>query len=1050
MSAPPRRPPVPACSASVRGRTGGAAGAALSLALLLGSSPGARAEPVERTAALRPLVASPAWPSALPEPAWSRLAPLRMTAHARRLALSAMGAMPQLPSAGLRTSGGPALGGAVPLLVRADGGAAALRAAGLVAEPISDTLSEVAARPEDLPALLRHPAIRAIDGARRYRPLLDRSRTLTGARLFNDVLDIRGRGVLIGVVDTGADFRHRDLRRADGSSRIAFLLDAGAPRLNSHPELPDYAGMAVYTQADLDAVLAAEAHGMKPPLRITGDDRFGHGTHVLSITASSGLATARGLPAGRYVGMAPDASLCVVKGTRDDETFSDRDLFTSVRFCFDRAADLRMPVVVNLSLGSSGGAHDGQSLLEQELDRLIADQPGRIVVAASGNSGEDDLHASASLLAGTHEIRLLVKHLGEPAATAGAAFELFHEASAAHTATPQADLTLELRSPSGILLRVPAGQSLRGRFQDEGEAIVDNTDQGAVGLRAGLIQISGVEGHPLLAGDWTLRLVGRTVRYDLWRVQVSDGLDVQLRGHLDPDSYIEVPAGAKQVISVGAERTRLDWLRVDGKVVRFDREVPRVAAFSSGGPLRDGRFAPDLLAPGEFVVAALAETAPPSSPSSAFFFPGDPNFLVADDGLHGVMRGTSQAAPHVSGAVALLLQLDPDLTTSRLRELLRTTTFPTGEGYGPRSGFGMLDLRTTLRALRGPPPGPVDAALSDVGTSSDLAAPFEGVATITVTPRDAAGVPLGPGRAVEIRADAGDWDGRTVDLGGGRYERRLYARGARGVRARITARVDGVELARHPVVDFVGEHSEIGAPPPGACALAGPLSTARGRAARHPALLVLAALLLLGRRRGRAGLALLLGLGAAPGCSDADSLEGGGAPVRVIAVRQSPIAAARERARPGGEFYWRAEGPLMKPSVVIHLGEQRATVYDGETVAARSSVCTGRRSHRTPTGEFTVLEKVPEHTSNRYGDYIDEAGQVVLQNVDAQNTPAPPGTSFRGTRMPYFLRIVGGVGLHAGPLPGYPDSHGCVRFPEPIARRLFDAVAVGTPVHITD
>lgn len=1003
----------------------------------------------ERLAEARPIAKSPGWPASLPGQEWARLAPLRMTAYARRLALGGMGAMPMISGAGGGGLAGVAAPSVVTLLVRARGGAEALRAAGLDATPISGELAEVRARPEDLPRLLYQPGIEAIDGARRYRPLLDRSRMVTGARLFHDVLGIAGRGVLLGIVDTGVDFHHRDLRLADGSSRITFLLDASSPRLGRHPEFPDYDGMALFTQADLNSVLAAEAQGKPAPLKITGEDLSGHGTHVLSIAASTGLATAKSFPAGRYVGMAPEASLCVVKGTRDDDVFSDKDLYTGVRFCFERAAELGVPAVVNLSLGSSGGAHDGQSLLEKELDTLIGDRPGRILVAASGNSGEDDIHASASLLSGAHDIDLVVKTHSEPRPSAGVAFELFHDASSPHTTRADASITVELRSPGGVVLRVAPGESLRGRFKDEGEAIIDNTDQAAVGLRSGLVQLTGVEGHPLKEGTWSLRLVGRTLRYDLWQVQLSENITVELRGHLDPDGYIEVPAGAQKIISVGAQRTRLDWTRNDGKTVRFEREPERVAPFSSGGPLRDGRFAPDLLAPGEFMVGALAATAPPTLERSAFFYPGDPGFLVADDGLHGVMRGTSQAAPHVTGAIALLLQLDPDLNTTRLRELLRTTTFPTGNGYGPRSGFGMLDLRTTLHALRGPPPGAVDAQLSDVGVSSDIATPIDGFSTVTVTPRDDEGIPLGSGRRVEIRADAGDWAGPTLDTGYGRYERRLYARGARGVRARITARVDGVELSRHPLVHFVGERSEIereSLGSQGACSMNGAAQRAVG-----PPIMLLAAtgLLLLRRARACRASLIVLGLGAQGGCSDQEPQDAQ-PNVRIVAIRPHPIAAARERMRPGGEFFWRAENPLAKPAIVIHLEEQRAVIYDGTNIAARSSVCTGRPSHRTPTGEFTVLEKIPEHTSSKYGDYIDELGVVVLSNVDAEKTPAPTGTTFRGTRMPYFLRIVGGVGLHAGPLPGHPDSHGCVRFPEPIARRLFDTVSVGTPVRIVD
>jgi lipoprotein-anchoring transpeptidase ErfK/SrfK len=65
-------------------------------------------------------------------------------------------------------------------------------------------------------------------------------------------------------------------------------------------------------------------------------------------------------------------------------------------------------------------------------------------------------------------------------------------------------------------------------------------------------------------------------------------------------------------------------------------------------------------------------------------------------------------------------------------------------------------------------------------------------------------------------------------------------------------------------------------------------------------------------------------------------------------------------------------------------------------------------------------------------------------------TPQPVGTTFRGTAMPYFLRIFGGIGMHAGPLPGFPDSHGCIRFPEPIAHRLFSAAPVGARVSIVE
>src|SRR5260370_33885638 len=100
-------------------------------------------------------------------------------------------------------------------------------------------------------------------------------------------------------------------------------------------------------------------------------DSNGHGTPVAAIAASGGLATGHGLPAGRYVGIAPGAELIVAQTTHGGSVFSDTDVLTACRFVLDRAAALGRPIVVNLSLGGEGGAHGGASSLETALDSPV-------------------------------------------------------------------------------------------------------------------------------------------------------------------------------------------------------------------------------------------------------------------------------------------------------------------------------------------------------------------------------------------------------------------------------------------------------------------------------------------------------------------------------------------------------------------------------------------------------------------------------------------------------------------------------------------------------
>jgi len=146
--------------------------------------------------------------------------------------------------------------------------------------------------------------------------------------------------------------------------------------------------------------------------------------------------------------------------------------------------------------------------------------------------------------------------------------------------------------------------------------------------------------------------------------------------------------------------------------------------------------------------------------------------------------------------------------------------------------------------------------------------------------------------------------------------------------------------------------------------------------------------------------------------------------------------------------YWNDAKSRGKPRIVVDLEQQRAYFYKGGRIVGISVVSTGREGHVTPPGDFRITQKDLTHVSSIYGDYIDQNGQVVMENVDVTKDPQPRGTVFRGAPMPYFLRIHGAIGMHAGYLPGYPASHGCIRLPEKMAVHFFHEAPIGTPVAI--
>src|SRR6266576_7145240 len=133
--------------------------------------------------------------------------------------------------------------------------------------------------------------------------------------------------------------------------------------------------------------------------------------------------------------------------------------------------------------------------------------------------------------------------------------------------------------------------------------------------------------------------------------------------------------------------------------------------------------------------------------------------------------------------------------------------------------------------------------------------------------------------------------------------------------------------------------------------------------------------------------------------------------------------------------------------VEIDLQEQRAYLLRNGRAVLASPVSTGRAGHLTETGSFTIIEKERNHYSSLYGKIVDAYGRTTVSDADA-DMKVPGGGKFIPAPMHYFMRFHGADGMHAGYLPGYPASHGCVRMPEELAIAFYNAVEVGTPVTV--
>jgi lipoprotein-anchoring transpeptidase ErfK/SrfK len=123
--------------------------------------------------------------------------------------------------------------------------------------------------------------------------------------------------------------------------------------------------------------------------------------------------------------------------------------------------------------------------------------------------------------------------------------------------------------------------------------------------------------------------------------------------------------------------------------------------------------------------------------------------------------------------------------------------------------------------------------------------------------------------------------------------------------------------------------------------------------------------------------------------------------------------------------------------VVINLSEQRAYLIEDGKVSLISPIASGRPGWSTPTGQFSIIGKDIDHRSQSFGSIFDASGRIVTSSA-TPSTFVPPGFQYRPAPMPYYMEFSQAIGMHAGFLPGYPASHGCVRMPRDLAARFLN------------
>lgn len=511
-----------------------------------------------------------------------------------------------------------------------------------------------------------------------------------------------GEGVIMGIIDSGMDWQHPDFQDENGNTRVLKYWDQTLPENAQTPQPYGYGQVWDSTQINAGLMTSVDQ-----------PQYYGHGSTVTGTAAGNGLAN------GRHKGVAPKADMIIVS-SRFSGNFR-ASVADAVKFIFDEAEALGRPAVINASLGTYLGSHDGKDASALFIDQMLQERGGRVMVCASGNSNNftpyhlrtevgqdttftwflrngnsafgypaaflevwadvDDFQNVQYAVGGDRNNPLIYRgrtpfhniaeNLGTVITDTLVSFSGNRIATVQFFAAQRGD-QYQLQ----VLIPQPDSTNQRFRFMTTGNGAFDAWGSNQFGLSTMVASIPTVDVYPAVAN------------------------------YVLPDNdqhMVDSWACSPKVLTVGNYFNETSYVNSFGDEVSVVGTEGDIVTTSSKGPARTGLQKPDVSATGDITFSAA-----PLDWIAQLVSTNDPR--LSEGGMHLRNGGTSMASPVVAGLAALYLQRCPDASYSEVIEAIQGTarsdvfTGPVPNniwGYGKLDGFAAL-IESTRAPLTGP------------------------------------------------------------------------------------------------------------------------------------------------------------------------------------------------------------------------------------------------------------------------------------------------------------------------------------------------------------